>query len=175
MFEKTTYFVDTTTGPKIYTRRRLKLLPLLAIIFAILLVASMALLATPSTPVQAETFAEPQITLCRTNVNTLIFQDLSGNCLAYVDAATSEQFEQIMALNIIADESVNDFTCCNTNPRYYEIRIGGNIVCCYADDATIPPQYNLDVDDQELLDSLSNSSSETNYLYTELNKIFKIS
>ena len=174
MFQKTTYFIDTTTGPKIYTRYHFNPKPLIAILLAILLITSIvffaAITSTPATAAQ-----NPKITVHCTNANILVFQDLDGNYLAYVQYANAKQFEEIMELNILADESVNDFRLCITEPQKYEIRLDGELVFVHADGVPVPANYNYTLSAQEEKDMLNASSDEVKYLYAELNRIFKIS
>lgn len=176
MFKKTIYFIDTTKGPFIKTRYSLNIKPLIILLIAIIFIATTSLLVSANSAAPDEILPEePQITMHCTNANILVFQDLSGNYLAYAKYVNSEQLNEIMSLNIIADESVNDFRLCLTEGRYYEIRLNGELVLSHADDIRIPAQYNCPLSDHEESDMLNASSDEVRYLYTELNRIFKVS
>jgi len=171
MFRKNTYFIDTTKGPMIKTRYTLNIKPLITLLLAIIFIATTLLFVAATT----EAPEEPQITMHCTNANILVFQDLSGNYLAYVRYANAKQLEEIMSLNILADESVNDFRLCITEPHHYEIRLDGELVFVHADDVIPPAKYNYTLSEQEESDMLNASSDEVRYLYAELNRIFKIS
>lgn len=171
MFRKTTYFIDTTSGPMIKTRYTLNIKPLITLLLAIIFIATV-LFFVAATP--ASVPEEPKITMHCTNANILVFQDLSGNYLAYVKYANAEQLEEIMSLNIIADESVNDFKLCISEVHHYKIRLDGELVFVHADDVTPPANYNYTLSEKEESNMLDASSDEVKYLYAELNEIFHI-
>lgn len=177
MFTKTTYFIDTTKGPMFKTRYTLNLKALLILIVSIILIASTVLFVAMFSNTNASAATqEPQITVhCTEYFNDLVFQDLDGNYLAYVQYANAEQFEEIMALNILADESVDNFRFCLTEVHHYEIRLNGELVYAHADDVIPPAKYNTPLTEQEESNMLNASSDEVRYLYAELNRIFKIS
>ena len=167
MFNKTTYFVDTTHGPRMYTRYHLNVKAMLLTLLSIILILSTVCII-------AAAYEPPKITMHCTNANTIVFQDLDGNYLAYVGYANAEQLEEIKGLNISVDESIEDFRLCKTEVHHYEIRLDGEKVFVHADDVTVPAKYNYTLTEQEESDMLEASSDEVKYLYEELNKIFHI-
>lgn len=171
MFNKTTYFIDTTSGPMIKNRYTLNIKPLITLLIAIIFIATTLFLVT-ATP--ANVPEEPKITMHCTNANILVFQDLSGNYLAYVKYANAEQLEAIMNLNIVTDESVDDFRLCVSEAHHYEIRLDGEKVFVHADGVMVPVEYNHPLSEQEESDMLDASSDEVKYLYANLNEIFRI-
>lgn len=171
MFEKMTVIVDTTKGPKMYDRYTFNPKPLLKFLLVIVLITAFIL-----TTYLIAIASTPNIEVHCTNANTLVFQEIdSQDYIAYVQLANAEQVEAIKNLNVKVDSSVSDFRMCKTEVHHYEIRLDGDKCFMYADDVkVIPSEYNYEMSDKETRDALNASSEEVNYLYWELNKIFKI-
>lgn len=176
MFDKTTYLIDTTKGPEMRTRYSLNFKSLLTVLVVVILMAAFAFVIAAILPKQTDipVTSSPQITVHCTDANYLVFQDLEENYLAYIKLASAEQVEEIKKLNVIVDESVENFRSCATDVRYYEIRLDGEIVFYHAKGVPVPAKYNYTLTDQEESDALEASSDEVRYLQKELNRIFYI-
>ena len=167
---KKTIFVDTTNGPRIITRHEFNFKPLLK---AMLLVA--VVLAILMASIVITSVAAPKVKVSWATGGSLVFQDMEGNYLAYVDLANADQFEQIKNLNVLVQENVDNFRLCSTEVHHFKIRLGleNEKVFVHGKDVVPPAQYNYSLSDSELDEMLDVSSEEAQYLYRELSRIFK--
>lgn len=171
LFEKSTIIVDTTKGPHMYHRYHFNFKPLLKFLITTILIVAFIL-----TTYLVAVAATPKIEVHCTNANYLVFRGIeTGEYIAYVKFANAEQVEAIKNLKVKVDPSVDDFGLAVREAHHYEIRLDGKKVFVCADDVIPPANYNYTLSAQEEADMLAASSEEVNYLYTELNKIFKTS
>lgn len=173
MFRKTTYFIDTTKGPIHKTTIQIdwKGVKKFAIVLLLIVAWLICVVSLMGFATEKET-----VKVSCTNAGILVFQDMEDNYIAYVSLANAEQVEEIKSIKgLELDNSVEDFVYCVSEGRYFEIRLGlnGEKVFCHREDVIPPSNYNYELSSEELEQMLNNSSEETQYLYSELKKIFK--
>lgn len=166
---KQIFIIETSNGPKMYTRHVFNFKPLLKVLLTILLIIASFTVGLTLLAVHAPTVEVHCIN------GTLVFQGIeSKEYLAYVSSASQQQLEDIKHLNIVVDPSVDDFITRSTDVHHYKIRLDGDKCFVHADNEASPSEYNRTLTPSEVQEVLNASSEEVRYLYNELNRIFQI-
>ena len=175
ILNKTTIFIDSTSGPRIITKYSLNWKGFLSILLAIALIIVTLLLITNTNKAEAVVTPEPEIivrAVCYEKGANLCFTDMNGHIIAWMRDASQAELDKLKTLEQLEfDSSVEElFIVSKYDSKLFFIDFGGERLLVHADDMFTPSGY-TDVLDPEFQELTNKASMEEKYLYFSLEEL----